>query len=74
MEVKEPMFKAHRSEAYKKGFTSEYYNNPYAVGSDEYDECERGWAQRIKMGYRCQTIKKNKPKTFQQRYQNSRWR
>jgi hypothetical protein len=68
------MVDTHSSEAYNKGFTSEYYDNPYAVGSDEYNECERGWAQRIKRGYRCKTSKKiNKSKTFQQKYQNSNW-
>lgn len=64
----------HSSEAYNKGFKSEVYANPYSVGSKEYDECERGWAQRIKRGYRCKTIKKTKSKNFQQKYQNSNWK
>lgn len=65
------------SEAYDKGFKSECYENPYDVGSDEYNECERGWAQRIKRGYRCNPInssnKKTKPKTFKEIYQQRNW-
>jgi len=62
-------------EAYNKGFKSESYENPYAIGTDDYNECERGWAQRIKRGYRCNTSKKkNKQKTFQEIYQDSNWK
>jgi hypothetical protein len=64
----------HSSEAYNKGFKTEQYNNPYPVGSNEYNECERGWAQRVKRGYPCKTSKiKNKSKTFKEKYQNSSW-
>jgi len=63
------------SDAYNKGFKSECYDNPYAVGSDEYNDCERGWAQRIKRGYRCKTnSKKTNKKTFQEMYQHSNWK
>jgi hypothetical protein len=65
------------SVAYNKGFNSECYENPYKVGSDEYNDCERGWAQRIKRGYRYKTVnsrkKKSKQKTFQEIYQQSSW-
>ena len=71
MEVKK------HSAAYDKGFNSECYENPYQVGSEEYDDCERGWAQRIKRGYRCKSVnsskKKFKQKTFKEIYQQSNW-
>lgn len=57
------------SEAYDKGFKSERYENPYPVGSDEYNDCERGWAQRVKRGYLCIVgTKKKKQRTFQEIY------
>jgi hypothetical protein len=65
------------SEAYDKGFKSECYENPYQVGSNEYNDCERGWAQRIKRGYRCKPVnsskQKHKQKTFKEIYQQSSW-
>jgi hypothetical protein len=59
------------NKAYNKGFKSELYDNPYAIGSDEYNDCERGWAQRVKRGYRCVTkAPKKKHRTFQEIYSN----
>lgn len=62
-------------DAYNKGFKSECYDNPYDVGTAEFNECERGWAQRIKRGFRCKPKNiKAKQKTFQEIYQDSTWR
>lgn len=39
---------AGRSEAYKKGFNSKFCDNPYDIGTQEYNEFERGWSQKAK--------------------------
>jgi len=63
------MENSNNNEAYLKGFDSVLYNNPYPVGSAEYNECERGWAQRFRRNStRTSLAKKKKPKTFQELY------
>jgi hypothetical protein len=57
------------NEAYQKGFKSTLYDNPYSFGSHEYNECERGWSQRLRRGFRCiSEPKKKKQRTFQEIY------
>lgn len=62
-----------RSAEYYQGFNSKSNQNPYTPGTEEFNEFERGWVQRLKQGlpidelHREQTyhltfaIKKNKP-------------
>lgn len=59
------------TEAYREGLKSVAYKNPYPINSDEYNDFERGWSQRVKSGFRCNsTIKNKKPSTFQEKYKN----
>lgn len=38
-----------QSQAYEEGYCSgAYYRNPYPQGSQEYNDFERGWTQRLK--------------------------
>ncbi|OXX66193.1 hypothetical protein B9J84_15470 [Vibrio sp. V03_P4A6T147] len=37
-----------RTEAYKKGYGAKHYENPYPRNSQEYNDFERGWSQKIK--------------------------
>ncbi len=37
-----------RSDAYKEGFRSKYCDNPYQIGTQEYNDFERGWSQKVK--------------------------
>jgi len=39
-----------RSKEFYEGFHSKAYLNPYPPASNEYDEFERGWTQRLKRG------------------------
>jgi hypothetical protein len=48
------------NEAYQRGFKSALYDNPYSFGSHEYNECERGWSQRLRRGFYCISEPKKK--------------
>ncbi|MGH1613240.1 hypothetical protein ACRBDM_22350 [Vibrio parahaemolyticus] len=37
-----------RSYAYRQGFYSKYCDNPFEMGSQEYNDFERGWSQKAK--------------------------
>ncbi|CAH8213705.1 hypothetical protein V9789_004395 [Vibrio vulnificus] len=37
-----------RSDAYRQGFNSKYCDNPFEMGSQEYNDFERGWSQKAK--------------------------
>ncbi|EJL6735809.1 hypothetical protein NMR87_004690 [Vibrio alginolyticus] len=37
-----------RSDAYRQGFYSKYCDNPFEMGSQEYNDFERGWSQKAK--------------------------
>lgn len=37
-----------RTEAYRKGYAAKHYENPYPRNSQEYNDFERGWSQKIK--------------------------
>ncbi|ODS04291.1 hypothetical protein [Vibrio scophthalmi] len=39
-----------RSEAYREGMKAKTYENPYEPGTQQFNEFERGWSQRIKRG------------------------
>lgn len=39
-----------RSKAYNQGLKAKSYNNPFERGSDEFNDFECGWSQRIKRG------------------------
>lgn len=41
------------SKAYKEGFKSKANQNPYLINTQEFNDFERGWSQRIKRGYSC---------------------
>lgn len=36
--------------AYNEGFNSKKYDNPYNPSTQEYNDFERGWCQRVKHG------------------------
>ena len=40
-----------RSQAYREGFYSKKNENPYKIGTDEYNEFERGWTQKLKRNF-----------------------
>lgn len=64
------------SDAYRQGIESPSYDNPYKVGTSEYNDFERGWAQRVKRNYKCVTKKRpvKQPSTFQEKYKHARWK
>lgn len=37
-----------RTEAYKQGYVAKHYENPYPRNSQEYNDFERGWSQKMK--------------------------
>lgn len=39
---------ASNSKAYEAGFSSRKYENPYTRGSQDFNDFERGWIQRVK--------------------------
>lgn len=43
-----------RTEAFEQGFNSKKYQNPYDPSTEEYDDFERGWTQRLKRGLHIQ--------------------
>jgi hypothetical protein len=66
------MVNKNSSEAYNKGFKSECYDNPYTVGSDEYND---GWVTMIgldKTQYGTHTMRRTKPSLIYKKTKNLR--
>jgi len=45
-----------KSEAYIQGMKAKVYTNPYERGSQQHNDFERGWSQRIKRGGSYQSL------------------
>ncbi len=54
-----------RSDAYRQGFYSKYCDNPFEMGSQEYNDFERGWSQKAKQ-FPNSVESKHKHKRFEQ--------
>ena len=62
------------SKAYKEGFNSKINANPYIINTNEHNDFERGWSQRVKRGRSYESaypVENTKTRPLQETYKKS---